>query len=245
MSSTAWKSSILVLTVIVGAGVYFRMVNLEKDNIAIRKHVYSIGGKLNSEKRVHGLLSKIFGPDFHTPLDETVFVELRLDGKQVSDTDLEKCGQLTGLKNLAIVETSITNAGMQYLAGMTLLEDLRLDYTKVSDLSVLKDMASLSSLSLLHTSIHDEDLEIVERLPNLKFVGVGYCGIKKEGLAHLAKIPLLTGLSLEGSELSDEDMKQLHRFTNLESIDLTRCIVSDAATAELRKALPKLKIGGR
>ena len=245
ISSNAWKLVVLILAIAVGAAVYFHIANLEKESIAIRKHIYSIEGKLTAEKRVPRFLSGILGPDFHTPLDETVFLELRLDGKQVADADLEKCGHLADLKILGLVETSVTNTGMQYLAGMTKLEGLRLDYTKVNDLSVLKNMPKLTSLSLRHTSVRDEDLEVVEHLSNLTYVGMGYCKIQQVGIAHLAKIPQLTSLSVEGLELSDEDMKLLHGFTNLELIDMENTVVSDAALDELKKALPKLKIGGR
>ena len=45
----------------------------------------------------------------------------------VNKSVMQKCGQFNDLKTLGLVETSVTNNGMQYLAGMKQLENLRLN----------------------------------------------------------------------------------------------------------------------
>ena len=70
---------------------------------------------------------------------------------------------------MSLANTQITDAGLQYLKGMTQLEWLNLDSTQVSDagLEQIKRLPKLERLVLTHTDVTDEGVKrLRETLPD-------------------------------------------------------------------------------
>jgi Leucine-rich repeat (LRR) protein len=109
----------------------------------------------------------------------------------VGDAGLNHLSGLTRLQELNLVETAVTGAGLLHLKGMTKLQSLRLDKTKVTD----------------------------------------------AGMAHLKGLT-----NLQELDLTDRDLVQLQRLTNLKELDLTGTGVTDTGVQRLRRALPKAVI---
>ena len=93
---------------------------------------------------------------------------LSIDGTPTSDAGLKTIGGLKSLKQLHLNARQngdasepesrrprITDAGMAHLTGLDLLEELRLDGTRVSDagLALLPDLPDLTFLSLGNTGV--------------------------------------------------------------------------------------------
>jgi hypothetical protein len=59
-------------------------------------------------------------------------VELRLEGKAVTDAALEHVAQLTELRTLSLYGSSVTSAGLTKLAGLERLEALGLGHVRLT-----------------------------------------------------------------------------------------------------------------
>jgi Leucine-rich repeat (LRR) protein len=79
----------------------------------------------------------------------------------------------------------------------------------------------------------------LKRLQNLKLYGTK---VTDAGLKELAGLKRLLHLSLYKSEVTDAGLKHLARFKQLKTFNLSKTQVTAKGIAELRKALPDLKI---
>ena len=72
--------------------------------------------------------------------------------------------------DLDLKSTAVTDAGLEYLKGLSALRWLYLDNTKITDagLEHLKGLTALELLSLEHTQITDAGLEHLKGLPTLR-----------------------------------------------------------------------------
>lgn len=92
---------------------------------------------------------------------------------KLTDTDMTALGPLTQLGALALVETAVTDAGLEHLRGLEKLEYLRLEGTLDGNefssrgLSHLRDLKSLSELVLVGPGFADESLPMLGELPSL------------------------------------------------------------------------------
>ena len=79
---------------------------------------------------------------------------------------------MTNLETLSLVNTQITDAGLQHLKGLTKLRELRL-YTQITDagLEHLEGLTNLESLFLGGTHLTDEGVkQLGKALPNCDIV---------------------------------------------------------------------------
>ncbi len=92
---------------------------------------------------------------------------------KLTDTDMSAFTPLTRLGALALVETAVTDAGLEHLRGLDKLEYLRLEGTlgghefSSRGLSPLQGLKSLSELLLVGPGFRDDALPTLEKLPSL------------------------------------------------------------------------------
>jgi hypothetical protein len=86
---------------------------------------------------------------------------IELKNARISDTDLEKLSDLTGLRYLGLYGTPVTDAGLQHLVRLQSLAELELSYTQVTDAGLipLKTLNSLNKLYLTGTPVTDNGIE--------------------------------------------------------------------------------------
>ena len=177
-------------------------------------------------------------PSFKATLDAFNFYNFEnldfYDCEKFKDEHLKLICHLP-LKSLELHKCQITDAGLLYLANMTSLEELSLNYIEtIQDFSPLKNLGNLKKLSADGTAI----LESLEDLGDLEFEELSLIGcnlsdeqlrlinptrLKKlyvpynyirEGLDHLGKAPL-EELNLIGNIIQPESLKSLLKTPNL------------------------------
>jgi hypothetical protein len=96
-------------------------------------------------------------PNYQLDYDGRV-VELRLDGKHVTDEALELIKELTALRTLSLYGSSISDAGLENLKELGYLQALGLGATKITD----KGIAHLEQVPALRWLWVTEDPQISE-----------------------------------------------------------------------------------
>ena len=112
---------------------------------------------------------------------------VRLMDTKVTDAGLEHFKGLRHLQSLELGNTTITDAGLEHLKSLTQLENLDLRGTKITDagLEHLKGMTNLQSLYLSGTNVTDVGLEHLAGLTQLYDLDLGRTGVTHAGLIDL------------------------------------------------------------
>lgn len=187
--------------------------------------------------------------------------------EQVTDRDLQWLPKLKRLRSLSVALTGITDTGMKHVASVKTMRWLHLDSTSVTDhgLLELRDLSELETLSLCgiqvskaslgvltchnlknlylrHSTIGDDDLEVLSRFASLERLCIDDTVLTNSGLEHLVGLKELKELDLSGTKITDECLPSLRQFTSLEKLTLKNTAMSDSALSGLRQALPNCSI---
>ena len=155
---------------------------------------------------------------------------------------LAAVGKHPDLATLGLERTSVTDADLAAVAGLTKIWSVSLDGSKVGDAGMahLRGLQLLTGLAIRDTNVGDAGLATLSELPNLVSLLVSRTRITAAGLAHLARPTKLHSLSIGGNNLTDAAMPLLARMTNLERLTLDQTpALTDAGLVPLR-SLPKL-----
>jgi hypothetical protein len=71
-------------------------------------------------------------------------------------------------------------------------------------------------------------------------VDLNRSSVENQDLAQLAKIPNLKTVTLDGTRISDEGLQHLHAISSLEFVTLRTTAVTSEGIANLKKALPNV-----
>lgn len=181
--------------------------------------------------------------------DRGAVVKRNSDG-QVVDLDLRKCAvsnedlaQLAGLEHLVALRlsgksgaTTVDDAGMRHLAGLTGLRALMLDHLWVSGegLAALAPLGNLEELTLAQTLVGDDAAEAITAFSRLRRLRLAGTSISGAGLAKLAKLPALADLDVsEAVQIDDAALEHVGRMAGLRRLNLWRVPVGDAGIAQL------------
>jgi hypothetical protein len=153
----------------------------------------------------------------------------------VRDDDLAGVPDASRLKNLSLCRTSVSDAGLAYLAGCNNLLWLDLSFTAASDeglkhfqansglkqlflegtkvtaasLPVIAGFKQLEELDLSRLPLRDDDLAAISGLRNLKSLYLSRCAITDAGLTHLRGMKQLENLELGGTQVTADGLKRL------------------------------------
>lgn len=138
----------------------------------------------------------------------------------LKDQELARLTNLSGLMTVVLTDTPITGEGLEHLANINSIGDLRLmgcKRLKDADLQPLTKLTGLQMLHLLSTPTGDAVIDFLPSWPKLTNLYLGE-NTTNEGLKRL-KHPTIQMLSLVGCKnLPDEitlDMEQLPSLTQL------------------------------
>lgn len=161
--------------------------------------------------------------------------EISITGSVVTDADLASLSRLSNLESLIIYPygNTIGDAGLASLAGLTRLKRLITGNSQATSagLDSLRAMTDLEHLSVSGPGI--DDLSPLLQLPNLKVLSLGKCSIDDEDLAPLARLRGLTVVGLGSKRLTDAGLAHLLGLPNLEWITLRQTSVTDAGLRSL------------
>lgn len=114
----------------------------------------------------------------------------------------------------------------------------RYDLTENS-LQYISRMHKMKSLSLKESTIKDEWLSYIEKLP-LSYLSLYGTKISDAGAPHLAKIKTLHQLDLTDTDVTDASMEALASLPILDNLQLVRTGVTNSGVAVLQKKATKL-----
>jgi hypothetical protein len=158
--------------------------------------------------------------------------------------------------NLALQDTSVTDAGLRHLRNMAKLRNLVIrEFSQprghrgnpglaptISDAGLvhLGGLTQLWSLDLGGLPITDAGLAAIKDLPALMSLYLSRTEVKGTGLAQLKSLPRLDILYLNGCEVTEEGLKSLAGATGLQYLSLNGVPLTPEALP-LLKALPRLE----
>ncbi|NQV22751.1 MAG: protein kinase, partial [Rhodopirellula sp.] len=153
----------------------------------------------------------------------------------------------TGLTELYLWDTSVTDAGLQYLRGLE-LGILSLSGRLITDagLSPLQEIRGLGSLGLSSTSITSEGMKTVAQMHGLVSLNLYATAVDDEALLELRRLPNLQVITLTETKVTDAGMALLAAHQNLTLLQLINCDVGDAGMVHVRKLtnLTSLELAG-
>ena len=173
---------------------------------------------------------------------------LKLSRSSLSDAGLADLRGITSLSELLLNRTRVSDAGLGHLKGLTNLSLLQLAHTQVTDagLTDLKGLIKLAELDLSDTQVTDAGLANLATLKNLSVLNLGGTKLTDSGLMKLEGLTKLAELDLAGTRITDRGLPHLSTLTNLYMLDLSYTAVTDAGLTHLKglKKLSTLKVFG-
>jgi hypothetical protein len=140
----------------------------------------------------------------------------------ITDVGIERLSHLRNLRKLCLyIDSSITDRGIRYLGRLTNLEKL-----------TIRDCPKVSGAGLMG----------LRRMTNLRDLDLGWCRIADEGVKALGTLPRLEILVLEGNAVSDESLKYIRAMPKLEGVAIRSTEVTIAGIREFRKARPDVTV---
>ena len=175
------------------------------------------------------------------------FPELR---KVVTMTDypaeeLDYIAELGNLETLEIHDTQLTDRDLIAIEGMASLKRLSLNGNcRMTDASLefLAGMKSLEDLDLSSSAIRGTGLGWLKGLKNLKKLDLSGTKLGDAQMAHVAGLANLEELNLNATNITPNSLGQLSRLTKLKRLTLLDTRIREADTVALKKSLPKLTI---
>jgi hypothetical protein len=119
---------------------------------------------------------------------------------------------------------------------------LRLWDATDADLGHLKGLTELQRLNLEGTKVTDAGLEHLEGLTALQRLDLAYTQVTDAGLKHLQGLTALQYLYLGGTQVTDAGLVHLEGLTALQQLVLFRTKVTDAGVEQLKKSLPNVEV---
>jgi hypothetical protein len=199
----------------------------------------ALGQNLN-----RAVLDDILGVDFaDSDASDSTLVYLKLlphleilsiNRTSVTDAGLVHVAGLTSLKML-ILGTNIGDAGLSQLNGLTRLESLCLSKTEVTDrgLPSIHTLSRLKRLQLDKTQVNGSGLQHLQGLPLWQLCAIG-ARIDDDGLAAVARLSGFTHLLLDETEITDAGIQKLAALPRLEYISIRGTAVTDSGIADLK-----------
>ena len=110
------------------------------------------------------------------------------------------------------------------------------------DLAVLEELPQVRQLDLQDTNVNDAGLAHLSGLSELVRLNLKDTLVGDAGLEHLKGLTNLEYLSLSGTKVGDAVLSSLKDLTHLKELELDGTAVTDAGARELRTALPHLEL---
>jgi internalin A len=130
---------------------------------------------------------------------------------------------------LILRDTDVSDEDLRFLAGLTNLQFLDLEQTKITD-ACAPHFANLKNLMRINLGafrvnedgfgVGDQVLAVLGTLPKLDNIDLRLTKVTDAGMAELAKCQSLQSVSIAGTEVSDAGLVHLAKLKNLKSLSL-------------------------
>ncbi|HEY5312525.1 MAG TPA: hypothetical protein VIK18_08390, partial [Pirellulales bacterium] len=170
-------------------------------------------------------------------------IELQLSRTKITDMLMPAIANSRKLERLLLDATAVTDAGAANLRGLVAMRSLSLHNTKISDagLANLAGMQQLARFAVNQTKITDAGVRYIAALGSLRTLNLSNTGITDAGLPLLTRLPLVN-LHLEKTKIDDQGIQFLAAMANLATLDLTGAAVGEQGLLTLRARLPGCRI---
>jgi thiol-disulfide isomerase/thioredoxin len=163
---------------------------------------------------------------------------LHVYGPTITDAALHQIAKLSGLRELFIVDSPMSNTGLVALASLKSLQVLDLRVNRRLTLGGLAVLNSLTNLRALYAmgGIEDDGARLdIGRLSNLTdlILEVSTRRFRPDDLACLESLTKLRSLQLGGNAVSDDALAHLRGLTNLYRLRIGGPEVTDAGLVHL------------
>jgi internalin A len=156
---------------------------------------------------------------------------VRLNISKVASSDLSFLEKLdpTAINVLMLRGTDVTDDGLRFLTGLTNLQFLDLEQTKITDTCAphFADLKNLVHVDFAAFDVNEEGfgvgdkvLAVLATLPKLSSVELRLTKVTDAGMAELARSSSLESVSVEGTEVTDAGLPHLAKLKNLKSLSL-------------------------
>ena len=156
------------------------------------------------------------------------------------DKAMKYVGRLTGLKELNLDRSEVTDLGLSQAKSLVNLESMTLFSTLVKGLAFkdLTDLKKLHTINIPMNELAPETYEYFSRYPRLTSLDVGRCHPNEQAIKSIAKCTNLTDLDISGNRtLNDKNIKYLTSLKHLKLLNVFGTNVSLEGLTEL-KGLP-------
>lgn len=171
---------------------------------------------------------------------------LLTDRVKPDDKCMPHIAHLTGLRNLALDRTDITEKGLKYITKLYSLEYLGVPY-RVTDTG-MAHIAALTSLKGIYfpresRGVTNAGLRHLAKLTFLEEVYLAGERLGDAGLAHLRDLPRLKYLAMYGSGFTDKGMVHVKDMTSLRILSFNESLsrITDAGLAHISD-IPNLEL---
>jgi hypothetical protein len=215
-----WIALAAAVLILVACGLQFGMP-IYRQQMAVRE-IERLGGSVLTSPRGPKWLRDLAGDERMKSFD--IVDGADLGDIHATDANLEQLTALTGLEDLWLHDSQVTDAGLAHLPGF----------------------ANLHSLSLGSPNVTDAGLKEIAKCRKLRSLGLHYCPeVTDAGMREIARAGNLSSLAFSGIRLTDDGLKELATLRHLSELEICRSKmvkVTEAGIADLRRALPKLKV---
>ncbi len=130
----------------------------------------------------------------------------------ITDKGLEVVRGMRQLGQISMIQTSVTDAGLEHLRGLP-LQDLALNSTKISDAGMkhISEFKALGVLGISHTSVTDEGVSQLRTLSNLRMLSLAKTSVTDRALEHLTGMPLLRELVVFDTKVTKQGIAALQK----------------------------------
>ncbi len=158
--------------------------------------------------------------------------------------DFEQLEFPSGVRRIYLRNCDIDDSSLKRLTGLTQLQYLSLEGSKINGegLAVLKFLPSLKSLSLSGTKITDESLKHLLGLKKLTILLLNDTNVSDEGAETLALLTRLEWLYLNRTKVSDASMQNFGDLRQLKFLSLLGTSITDSGVADLHALVPSVRV---
>ena len=151
---------------------------------------------------------------------------LELECEGITDASLQYISGLTGLEELTVrPPATIRDAGFVHLRNLTSLNRLVVSgmYENVtgSGLAHIAPLVGLNELRLADNSVNDDSMVHLEYLTDLRWLDISETYVTDHGLSHLSRLARMENLFLELLQVTDDGLRNLKRMKRLRTLALT------------------------
>ena len=167
------------------------------------------------------------------------YTSLVICGPGFTDEGAELLTLCTNLKELQLVGTSITDAGLRFISELTNLDWLVIDRASVTDsgLSLLTSLKKLKGLQLISTGASDEGFQTLRYLPKLTYLEATDHYLRRKELRLISELPNLSSLRLASDVTEDPDFLNLTGCRSLELLSFDMPLVTKGAIEDVKETL--------